>query len=132
MDSIAYVFLGVIAAASVVQAAVLIGVLLGAYRLARVASERVDTLERELRPQLTRLGQVADGIAQLSDRAQRQFTDVESAIGDATDRVRRTGDVVERVVRQPAGAFAAALVFTVARRFLARRAARAGSAPEVA
>ncbi len=132
MDSIGYVFLGVIAAASLVQAAVLLGVLVGVYRLARVASERADALERELRPQLARLGQVAEGIAQLSDRAQRQFSDVESAIGDATDRVRRTGDVVERVVRQPAGAFAAALVFTVARRFLARRAARARSAPEVA
>ncbi len=108
MDSIGYVFLGVIAAASLVQAVVLVGVLMGAYRLARVTSDRVDALERELRPQLTRLGQVAEGLAHLSDRAQRQFTDVESAIGDATDRVRRTGDVVERVVRQPAGAFAAA------------------------
>jgi methyl-accepting chemotaxis protein len=125
MDPIGYVFLGVIAAASLVQAVVLIAVLVSARRLAQSAGERVDALERELRPQLTRLGQVADGIAQLSDRAQRRFTDVESAIGDATDKVRRTGDVVERVVRQPAGAFAAALVFTVARRLLARRAARA-------
>jgi len=132
LEPIGYVFLGVIAAAALLQAAILVAVLVGARRLARVTSARVDALERELRPHLARVGEVADGIARLSDRAQRQFTDVESAIGDATDRVRRTGDVVERAVRQPAGAFAAALVFTVARRLLARRAARAGSAPEVA
>lgn len=121
MDSIGYVFLGVIATASLVQAAVLIGVLVGGYRLSRTLARRIDALEQEARPQLARLGQIADGLAEVSGRAKQQFADVESAIGDATNRVRRTGEAVERVVNRPAGLVAAAVVFTVARRWLERR-----------
>ena len=121
MDSIGYVFLGVIAAASLVQAAVLIAALLAGYRLAGSVTHRLDALEQEARPQLARLGQIADGLADVSGRARRQFADVESAIGDATDRVRRTGEAVERLVSRPAGLVAAAVVFTVARRWLQRR-----------
>lgn len=121
MDSIGHLLLGVIAAASLVQAIVLVALLVAGARLARSTRERIDKLEQELRPQFARLGQVADGIAVMSDRAQRQFADVESAIGDATDRVRRTGEVMERVVRRPAGLVAAAVVFSVAKRLLGRR-----------
>lgn len=121
MDSIGYVFLGVIAVASLVQAAVVVGLLLGGHRLADSVARRLDALEREARPQLAHLGQIADGLAEVSGRAKRQFADVESAIGDATDRVRRTGEAVERVVSRPAGLVAAAVVFTVARRWLERR-----------
>lgn len=121
MDSIGNLLLGVIAAASLVQAIVLVALLVAGARLARSTRERIDKLEQELRPQFARLGQVADGIAVMSDRAQRQFADVESAIGHATDRVRRTGEVMERVVRRPAGLVAAAVVFSVAKRLLGRR-----------
>jgi methyl-accepting chemotaxis protein len=121
MDSIGNLLLGVIAAASLVQAIVLVALLVAGARLARSTRERIDKLEQELRPQIARLGQVADGIAVMSDRAQRQFADVESAIGHATDRVRRTGEVMERVVRRPAGLVAAAVVFSVAKRLLGRR-----------
>jgi hypothetical protein len=125
MDSIGYLLLGVIAAASLTQAVLLTVMLVAALRAARTTRERLERLEQELRPQLARLGQVADGIAVISERAQRQFADVESAIGDATDRVRRTGEVVERVVRRPAGLVAAAVVFSVAKRMLGRREAGA-------
>jgi methyl-accepting chemotaxis protein len=121
MDSIGHLLLGTIAAASLVQAIALVVLLVAGARLARSTRTRLDRLEQELRPQLIRLGQVADGLAVMSDRAQRQFADVESAIGDATDRVRRTGEVMERVVRRPAGLVAAAVVFSVAKRLLGRR-----------
>lgn len=121
METAGYLFLGVIAAASIVQAVALVAVLVGGYRLARTVAGRLDLLEQELRPQLARMAHIADGLAHVSDRAQRQFADVEHAIGDATDRVRRTGEAVERVVHRPAGLVAAALVFTVARRWLERR-----------
>jgi methyl-accepting chemotaxis protein len=125
MDSTGNLLLGVIALAALVQAAALIAVLVGGVRVARTTRARLDALERELRPQLVRLGQVADGLASMSDRAQRQFAEVESVIGDASDRMRRTGEVVERVVRRPAGLVAAAVVFSVAKRLLGRREARA-------
>ena len=121
MDSIGNLLLGAIAAASLVQAVALMVVLVAGARLAQATRDRLDRLEQELRPQLIRLGQAADGIALMSEAAQRQFADVESAIGDATDRVRRTGEVMERVVRRPAGLVAAAVVFSVAKRLLGRR-----------
>ncbi len=125
MDPIGYVFLGVIAVATLVQAVVLIGALAAGLRIASGLARRLDALEQDARPQLARLGQIADGLAEVSGRAQRQFADVESAIGDATDRVRRTGEAVERVVQRPTGLLAAALVFSVARHDLARRVGRA-------
>lgn len=125
MDSVAYVFLGVIAAASLVQAAVMVGLLVGAYRAGGRLERRVAGLEDELRPQLMRLREVADGVSRISERVQGRMPEIESAIGEATDHMRRTGDAVERAVSRPLGVLAAALAFTVARRYLARRAGRA-------
>ena len=121
MDSIGYVLLGVIAAASLAQAAVMLGVIVGVRRLAVEMGARLDGLEQELRPQLQRLGQAAEGLSRLTESVQTRVPGIESVLEDAGASVRRTGEAVERVVQRPVGLLAAALVFTVAKRYLARR-----------
>jgi len=126
--------LTVIAGALVFQALVLLGALAWAWSASRRLGERLDRLERDVRPRLDSVtdgfARVADGVSRLSEDAQRQLASVESAVNEATGRVRTTGETVERVTRHPAGLLAAALALTVARRFTSRRPAAA--APGVA
>lgn len=124
MDSIGYVLLGVIAAGSLAQAAVMVRVLVGIGQLAAEMGARIDSLEQELRPQLLRLGEAAEGLSRLTGSVQTRMPGIASALDDAGTSVRRTGEAVERVVHRPVGLLAAALVFTVARRYLAHRGGR--------
>jgi hypothetical protein len=119
------VFLAVIAAALVVQVLLLVASLAWARGAARRAGERLDRVERELRPRLESLtdgfARVTDSVSSLSDDAQRQLAQVESAVVEATGRVRSTGETVGRVTHHPAGLLAAALALTIVRRFTRRR-----------
>ncbi len=121
MDSLGHVLLAAIAVGSLMQAAVMIGALVGARRLGGRMESRMAALEQELRGQLARIGVLVDHIERLAEGLQRQMPEIESALGDATERMRRTGEAVERVVRGPVGLVAAAMVFTAASRFVARR-----------
>jgi hypothetical protein len=124
MDSVGNVLLGVIAVALAVQAIATVAFAVVAARAARDVSARIGGLERELRPQLARLAAVADDLSRVSQRASHQFSQVETAVADATDRLRRTGEAVERVASRPAGLLAAAVVFALTRRYLAGRGGR--------
>jgi len=125
MDSVGNVLLGVIAAALVAQAVATVALLVGARRAALGASARMDGLERELRSCLQRLSAVADDLSRVSERASRQLSEVETTIADVSQRVRRTGEAVERAASRPAGLVAAAVVFALARRYVARFAGQA-------
>ncbi len=125
MDPLGHVFLGVIAAAALAQVLTTIALLAGARGLSETIGARMDRLEGALRPELARLGIVADGLSRITDRLQERIPGIESAIGGATDSVRRTGEAVERVARRPAAVLAAALAVDVVRLYMARRSGRA-------
>lgn len=124
MDALGYVFLGVIAVATLAQTLVVASFAASARRAAARTDERLASLQEQLRPQMTRLGQLADSLSRIADGVEREMPHIQSTIGDATDRVKRTGEAVERVVQRPAGLLAAALAYSLARRYLARRAGR--------
>jgi len=134
MDPNIGIVLVVIAGALVAEVAILLGLLVGAWRASSRLSARLDRIERDMRPRVESIvdgfSRVADGVSRLSEDAQRQLAHVESAVTEATGRVRSTGETVERVTRHPAGLLAAALALTVARRFAARRPVAAAGGPE--
>jgi hypothetical protein len=124
--------LTVIAAALVAQVLVLLGSLAWAWSASRRLGRRLDHLERDLQPRLGSVtdgfARLADGLSRLSEDAHRQLAQVESAVSEASGRVRSTGETVERVTHHPAGLLAAALALTVARRFAGRRPTTVGGA----
>jgi hypothetical protein len=85
MDSWAVVFLGVIAASSVVQAAFLIGVARTGKRLSGRLDELQSRVDREIRPLLENLARVTRNLSEVSDTAALQARRVDSLLGNVIE-----------------------------------------------
>src|SRR5262245_41793272 len=106
MDSpVALVFLGLIAAATVVQTGLLLGVAIKGMALAR----RLEHVEDELRPKLQRASDVVDNLGHITDGLLSRLPDVESTIDDTLRKVRRTTGMVETLVVKPLSPLATAV-----------------------
>jgi len=106
MDSAwALVLLGLIAAASVVQATFLIALAMESRRFAA----RLDGVERDVRPHLERMGDVIENVAQLTAGAARRLPQIESTVEDTLHKLRRTTDLVETLALKPLQPVAKAL-----------------------
>lgn len=108
-DPLALVFLGAIALSSLVQAALLVGFAIVTYRLGRRADAFGQRVQEELRPH--------------PEAAARQIPELELTLRETAQRVRRAGEVAERLFVRPLAA--AALALAVFRAF--RRVAGAGA-----
>jgi hypothetical protein len=98
MDSpLAIVFLGLIAAATVLQAALFLAFVLKGRELAA----RMERLERELMPRMEKIDDVLKDVGQLTEAVLRRVPDVENTLGEAMRRVRRTTSLVETLIVTP-------------------------------
>ena len=105
MDSLGLVFLGVIALASLVQGAFLIGLALGGLRIARRVGEIQKSVESEIRPALDEVSQVARNLAAVSEIATAQAQRLEGLVAHTVSRVQDARAQVSGAVAQPLSSF---------------------------
>lgn len=105
MDSLGLVFLGVIALASLVQGAFLIGLALGGLRIARRVGEIQKSVESEIRPALDEVSQVARNLAAVSEIATTQAQRLEGLVAHTVSRVQDARAQVSGAVAQPLSSF---------------------------
>lgn len=95
------VFLGVIALASVVQAAFLIGLVLYGRRLGQRLDALQSRLDREISPALLNFTRVSRAAAEIADLATVQARRVDLVLADTIDRIEETSAVVQQLVVRP-------------------------------
>jgi hypothetical protein len=103
MDTWGVVFLGIIAAASVVQSAFLLGLALEGKKLSRRVAEIQDRIEREIKPSLDNVARVTRNLAEVSDLAVLQARRVDGLLADTIEKVEETTTLIRKVVLKPIG-----------------------------
>jgi hypothetical protein len=124
----ALVFLGVIALATLVMAAIQVGALVYGARAAQRLEQTLGRVEADLKPVLERARQVSEDAARMSALATVQVERVDQVFQDLSRRVDETAQVMQRALVTPAregAALFAAIRATVA----ALRGVRAGRRP---
>lgn len=94
-------FLGLIAAATVVMAVVQIGVIVVLVRLAKQVNEVSQRVEREIGPLAERLTRVADNLQQATALASVQVERVDRLLSSATRRAEETMGLIQGAVVGP-------------------------------
>jgi hypothetical protein len=105
MDSLGLVFLGVIAFASLVQGAFLVGLALAGLRIARRVGEIQKTVESEIRPAIDDVSRLARNLASVSEIATEQAQRLESVVAHTVTRVEGVRSHVREAVGRPLDSF---------------------------
>jgi len=111
MESWGVVFLGVIAAASLVQAAFMVGLALGGVRLARRLAELSDKLDREIKPALDNVTRVSQAAAEIADLATLQARRLDLLLADTVEKIEETTGVIQQLVVRPLKPVGAIMAF---------------------
>ena len=105
MDSLGLVFLGVIALASLVQGAFLVGLALGGMRIAKRMGEIQQTVESEIRPAIEDVSRLARNLASVSQMATEQAERLETVVAHTVSRVEGVRSHVRETVGRPLDSF---------------------------
>jgi hypothetical protein len=111
METWGVVFLGIIAASSLVQAAFLLGLALQGRRLARRVEALQDRLEREIKPALDQVTRISRNFGEVSDLVVLQARRVDDVLADTLDKVEAATDVLKNFVTRPLAPLADILAF---------------------
>jgi hypothetical protein len=111
MESWGVVFLGVIAAASVVQAVFLIGLARAGQRMGKRLDDLQRRIDEDLRPGLENLTRVTQSLAAISDVAAAQTLRIGELVTTALDRAEETVDLVQKTLLKPLGPLADVMAF---------------------
>jgi hypothetical protein len=101
METWGVVFLGIIALASIVQAAFLLGLALAGRRLSRRLHEIERRLDREIGPTLASVERVTRAAAEIADLATLQARRLDLVLADAILKVEETTATVQKLVLRP-------------------------------
>jgi hypothetical protein len=101
METWGVVFLGVIAAASVVQAGFLIGLAVTSRRLGRRLDAMQSRLERDVAPALEGLTRVSRAAGEIADLATLQARRLDLALADAIEKLEETTVLVQKLIIRP-------------------------------
>ena len=131
MNDWAVVFLGVIAAATLITAIAQVGFIVATGRLARRLERAADDMQREVRPLVEHLDAIGRDARRASSLAAAQFERVDRLSADLADRLDRTLNSLQTAaaggVREGAAMLAAfRAAMAIVREFRASR-ARAGA-----
>lgn len=102
MNDWAPVFLGVIALATLVMAAIQVGALIYGARAAQRLEQTLGRVEADLKPVLERAKQVSEDAARMSALATVQVERVDQVFQDLSRRVDETAQVMQRALVTPA------------------------------
>lgn len=122
------VFLGVIAVAVTVMAAIQVGIVVYGGRLARRVDALTTQVEREIKPLLAHLTTIGEEAARASTLAAAQVERVDRLFADVSLRVEETAHAVQSAIVAPARE-GLALISGVRAAFDAIRGLRQGAAP---
>lgn len=98
----AHIFLGAIALATVVMAAIQVGAILYAGRVAKRVDRMVDRVELEIRPLFATLTAMSQDAARATSLAVTQVERVDRLMADLTQRAEQTMALVQQAVVSPA------------------------------
>lgn len=96
------VFLGLIAAATVVMAVLQVAAAVAAARVARRVERLADEMHAEIRPLLARAHAIAENAERAASLAAAQVERVDSLMSDLSRRVDETAGVLQRAIITPA------------------------------
>jgi hypothetical protein len=96
------VFLGVIAVATLVMAAIQVGVIVGLLRTARQAQQIMTTIQQDVRPLIAKVTAVADEASRTAALATAQVEKIDRLVTDVARRVDETAAIVQHVIITPA------------------------------
>ena len=96
------VFLGVIAAATLVMALIQIGAIIAAVRLARQAQQMIASVQQEVRPLVAKANAIADEASRTVALATAQAQKVDRLMTDLSRRVDETAAVLQEAIITPA------------------------------
>ena len=101
-DGWSVLFLGVIAAATLVMALVQVGAMIAALRLARQAQEAIQSVHHEVKPLLARAQLIDEEASRTVALATAQAQKVDRLITDLSQRVDETATVLQDAIITPA------------------------------
>lgn len=101
MTSWSEIFLGTIAAATLLMAVVQTSVIVGGWMLGRRIFRLADQLERKIKPLAGNLNAMAKDAARATALAAAQVERVDKLFGDLTTRVEQTAATVQNVIVTP-------------------------------
>jgi hypothetical protein len=116
MDTLSLVLLGVIAVASLAQAASLVAVALAGRRVAHRVGHFEESLEREIQPTLQQAARIARGLAEVSEVTADQARRFAGVLDTAAMNLTRTGTILTEALLP--SAVKAATVVSVSRAVL--------------
>jgi hypothetical protein len=96
------VFLGLIAAATVLMALIQVGALIAILRIARQAQQTMNQLQRDVRPLIAKATAVADEASRTASLATLQAQKIDRLVTDLAQRADETVGVVQRAIITPA------------------------------
>jgi hypothetical protein len=95
-------FLGIIAAATLIMAVVQIGAIVVASRLARQTQQTLNAVYSEIRPLLAKASAVADEASRTAALASLQMQKIDALVTDLSRRVDETTTIVQQAIVTPA------------------------------
>ena len=95
-------FLGVIAVATLIMAAVQIGAIVVASRVARQTQQTLNAMYAEIRPLIAKAGAVADEASRTAALASAQMQKIDLLVTDLSRRVEETTTIVQQAIVTPA------------------------------
>ena len=103
MDTWGVVFLGIIAVGSLLQSALIIGLMLEGKKLTKRVGDLQDRIEHEIKPSLDHVARVTRNLAEVSDLAVLQARRVDHLLADTIEKVEETTTLIRKVVLRPIG-----------------------------
>jgi hypothetical protein len=101
-DGLSDLFLGVIAAATLVMALVQVGAIIAALRLTRQAQQAIQSVHQDVKPLLARAQSIAEEASRTVALATAQAQKVDRLITDLSQRVDETATVLQDAIITPA------------------------------
>ncbi len=102
MSSTGELFLGIIALAVVVMAAIQVAAIFAGIRLARRVDELATQMDQEIKPLIANLSALSSEAARAAAIAARQAERLDKVFGEMVDRVDRTLEAAQEFVTGPA------------------------------
>jgi len=96
------VFLGVIAAATLVMALIQLGAIVALLRVTKQAQQTMSDLHRDVRPLVAKVNVVADEASRTAAIATVQAQKIDRLLTDLVQRVDETAGIVQRAIITPA------------------------------
>lgn len=96
------VFLGVIAAATLLMALIQIGAIIAVLKIAKQAQDVLASVQRDVKPLIARAGEIADEASKTAALATAQAQKVDTLVTDLTRRVDETSALVQQAIVTPA------------------------------